>query len=298
MAKMIDISFARVVRPLVLATTLAVLAGCGQTGDPSTSVPTESSLAPPASSPTAEPGDGAIHGTYEVGGHELFMDCTGAGSPTVVMLHGIIWESGLGGDSIAWDATREALPTRTCAYDRRNVGLSEQVPGRSTAIDAVEDLHGLLQAAGVDPPYVLAGHSFGGLLSLLYAGTYPTEVAGIVLVDATLPLEWALDPPETVPEVKIELNSNAERIDFYGAGAATDSVLKSLPHVPITYLYALRGEEDSDWEAGAYAAALRKFIRGLPDARLVEFDTDHDMLLDIPADVADQIHRVLRRVGV
>ena len=134
------------------------------------------------------------------------MDCTGTGTPTVVMLHGIIWESGFGGDSVAWDATREALPTRTCAYDRRNVGLSEQVPGTSSATDAVEDLHGVLEAAGVEPPYVLAGHSFGGLLSLLYAGTYPDEVAGIVLVDATLPLEWDLDPPETVDEVKASLN--------------------------------------------------------------------------------------------
>jgi len=298
MAKMIDISFARVVRPLVLATTLALLAGCGQTGDPSTTAPTESSLAPSASSPTAEPGDGAIHGTFDVGGHELFMDCVGTGAPTVVMLHGIIWESGLGGDSIAWDATREALTARTCAYDRRNVGLSEHVPGSSTAIDAVEDLHGLLQAAGEDPPYVLAGHSFGGLLTLLYAGTYPDEVAGIVLVDATLPLEWALDPPETIPEVKKELNNNDERIDFYGAGPTTDAVLDSLPHVPITYLYALQQEDDPDWKEGAYFAALRKFVRSLPEGKLVQFDTDHFMLDNIPADVADQIQQVVGRSGV
>lgn len=295
---MTGISWTRFALPLVLATTLTVLAGCGGTGDPSTTVPKGSSSNPPASSVAVQPDDGTIHGTFEVGGHELFMDCAGTGAPTVVMLHGIIWDVVFGGGSADWADTREALPTRTCAYDRRNVGLSGQVPGRSTAADAVEDLHGLLQTAGVEAPYVLAGHSFGGLLSLLYAGTYPDEVAGIVLVDATLPLEWELDPPETVPEVRIELNDNGERIDFYGAGAATDSVLENLPHVPITYLYALRGEEDSDWEAGAYAAALLKFIRGLPNGRLVEFDTDHDMLLDIPADVADQIQQVLLRAGV
>jgi pimeloyl-ACP methyl ester carboxylesterase len=214
------------------------------------------------------------------------------------MLHGIIWESGSGGDSIAWDATRGALETRTCAYDRRNVGLSEQVPGRSTAIDAIEDLHGLLQAADVDPPYVLAGHSFGGLLSLLYAGTYPDEVAGIVLVDATLPLEWALDPPETIPEVKIELNSNDERIDFYGAGPTTDAVLDSLPHVPITYMFALQQDYPKEWEEGAYFAALRRFVRSLPEGKLVKFDTDHFMLDNIPADVADQIQQVVGRSGV
>lgn len=293
-----DISGSGWLRSLTLATIVALLAGCGQTGDPATTVPTESSLTPSASSPTAEPGNGAIHGTFDVGGHELFMDCAGTGAPTVVMLHGIIWESGSGGDSIAWDATRGALETRSCAYDRRNVGLSEQVPGRSTAMDAIEDLHGLLQAAGVDPPYVLAGHSFGGLLSLLYAGTYPDEVAGIVLVDATLPLEWALDPPETIPDVKIELNNNDERIDFYGAGPTTDAVLDSLPHVPITYMFALQQDHPKEWEEGAYFAALRRFVRSLPEGRLVKFETDHFMLDNIPTDVADQIRQVVGRSGV
>jgi pimeloyl-ACP methyl ester carboxylesterase len=283
-------------RPLILATTVAILGGCGQTGDPSIPVPTESSSTSPPPV-VGGPGDDDINGTYDVDGNELFMDCTGTGTPTVVMLHGIIWDAAYGGGSADWTATREALGTPSCAYDRRNVGLSGQVPGMSTATDAVEDLHGLVRTAGVEPPYVLAGYSFGGLLSLLYAGTYPEEVAGIVLVDATLPLEWELDPPGTDGEVKIELNDNDERIDFYGAGAVTESVIESLPHVPITYLYALRGEEDPDWEEGAYAAALRKFMRGLPNGRLVEFDTDHDMLLDIPADVADQIEQLLTRTS-
>jgi hypothetical protein len=108
-----------------------------------------------------------------------------------------------------------------------------------------------------------------------------------------LPLEWELDPPETIPATIIELNDNAERIDFYGAGATTDAVLDSLPHVPITYLYALQQEDDPDWEKGAYFAALRRFVRSLPEGRLVKFDTDHDMLHNIPADVADQIRQML-----
>jgi pimeloyl-ACP methyl ester carboxylesterase len=278
---------------LAVVWTLALLASaCSGSLDEGASV-----SSPPPVSASEEPSDGTIHRTYDVGGHELFMDCTGTGTPTVVMLHGIIWESGFGGDSVAWDATREALPARTCAYDRRNVGLSEQVPGMSTATDAVEDLHGVLEAAGVEPPYVLAGHSFGGLLSLLYAGTYPDEVAGIVLVDATLPLEWDLDPPEVVDEVKASLNENDERIDFYGAGALTASVLERLPDVPISYLYALRQQDDPNWEEGAYEAGLRKFMRSLPLGRLVEFDTDHDMLTNIPADVADQIRKVLAQTA-
>ena len=294
MARVTAMVRALLARPSVLAAALTLFVGCGQAAE--TAVPADSSSEP--SSPAAGSAGGEIHGTFEVGGHELFLDCTGTGSPTVVMLHGIIRESGSGGDSVAWDATRGALETRSCAYDRRNVGLSEQVPGRSTAIDAIEDLHGLLQAADVDPPYVLAGDSFGGLLSLLYAGTYPDEVAGIVLVDATLPLEWALDPPEIIPEVKIEQNSNDERIDFYGAGPTTDAVLDSLPNVPITYMFALQQDYPKEWAEGAYFAALRRFVRSLPEGKLVKFDTDHFMLDNIPADVADQIQQVVGRSGV
>jgi pimeloyl-ACP methyl ester carboxylesterase len=229
------------------------------------------------------------------------LDCAGTGTPTVVLLHGSIFEPVDVADagSSQWTWTRDELgDTRTCAYDRRNVGQSEQVPGMSSAEDAIEDLHGLLRAAGEEPPYVLAGYSFGGLLSLLYAGTYPDEVDGIVLVDATLPLEWDLDPPGIAAQVEEELNANAERIDFYGAGATTDAVLDRLPEVPITYMFALQQDPyPKEWK-GAYPAALRTFMRDLPEGRLEEFDTTHDMVYTIPSDVADQIQRLLRRVGV
>ncbi len=257
---------------------------------------TPASSAAPSSASAAPSDDASIHGTFDVGDHELFLDCEGSGTPTVVLLHGIVMEpeAVAAGGAQSWDWTREQLgDTRTCAYDRRNVGQSEQVPGMSSAKDAIKDLHGLLRAAGEEPPYVLAGYSFGGMLSLLYAGTYPDEVDGIVLVDATLPLEWDLDPPGIATEVEKELNANAERIDFYGAGAMTDAVLDRLPEVPITYMFALQQDYPKEWEDGAYQAALRKFMRGLPEGTLVEYDTTHDMVYIIPADVADQIRQVL-----
>jgi pimeloyl-ACP methyl ester carboxylesterase len=283
---MIEVSMARAVRCIALTMALTTLASCGPTSASPSGV--ESSSSPPAPSVTASPGDGPIHGTYDVGGYDLFIDCTGTGKPTVVMLAGAF-----GGSSADWTATRDGMTARTCAYDRRNVGLSTQVPGRSTGIEAVEDLHQLLQVAGVEPPYVLAGHSYGGMLSLLYAGTYPDEVAGIVLVDATMPFEVELDPPEIAPKVRKELNDNPERIDFYETYALTDSVLDRLPAIPITYLFALQQNYPKEWEEGAYPRLLRAFIRGLPNGRLVEFDTDHDVLLDTPADVAEQIQQML-----
>jgi len=273
-------------RPAVVWTLALFASACSGSSGEGTAV--SGSL----STSSEEPSNGAIHGTFDVGGHELFLDCAGTGAPTVVLLHGV------GGSAADWTVTRGALATRTCAYDRRNVGLSDQVPGRSASPEAVEDLHRLLEVAGVEPPYVLAGHSFGGILSLLYAGTYPEEVAGIVLVDATMPFEVELDPPGTADEVRKSLNDNPERIDFYGTYAQTTSVLDSLPTIPITYLFGRLQVFDESWEEGAYPAALRAFMKTLSDGRLVEFDTDHEMLINIPDDVADQIRQVVAQAAI
>ena len=210
------------------------------------------------------------------------------------MLHGIIMEPEdlAAGGAQVWDFPRDELgDTRTCAYDRRNVGQSEQVPGMSSAEDAIEDLHGLLRAAGEKPPYVLAGYSFGGLLSLLYAGTYPDEVDGIVLVDATLPLEWDLDPPgHPRGGGVVERQRRADRL----LRRRRDDRRRARPpprgpdHVHVR----AAAEFHEGWK-GAYPGALRAFMKDLPDGTLVEYDTTHDMVYTIPADVADQIQRVL-----
>jgi hypothetical protein len=122
-----------------------MLSSCGLAGGPSTTVPSESPTNLPASSAAAELGAGAIHGTYDVGGHEVFLDCTGTGTPTVVMFHGIIWDADIPySPSTDWKPTRDLVDARTCSYDRRNVGESGQVPGMSIATDAVQDLHRLL----------------------------------------------------------------------------------------------------------------------------------------------------------
>lgn len=124
-------------------------------------------------------------GLFDVGGRRLYLACTGAaagnGGPTVVL------EAGHGGDSTVWLGIQSAVApgSRVCAYDRANTpgGTSDPAPLPRTAEDAVADLHALLAAAKVPGPYVLVGHSLGGLFVRLYAGRYPDEVAGLVLVD-------------------------------------------------------------------------------------------------------------------
>ncbi len=86
-----------------------------------------------------------------------------------------------------WEGLMPDLATLggVCAYDRANTGASDGVETPRSLSEAVTDLRALLVSAGVAPPYVLVGHSFGGLLVRLYAAIHPDEVAGIVLVDGT-----------------------------------------------------------------------------------------------------------------
>jgi pimeloyl-ACP methyl ester carboxylesterase len=125
-----------------------------------------------------------------VGGYKLHITCLGAGSPTVILLHGN------GGSALDWYGVQPAIArtTRACAYDRAGSGWSDAGPGAQDARHGVAELHTLLANAGIPGPYVLVGHSFGGLYSRLYAAQYPDQVAGMVLLDATHPDQWTRTP--------------------------------------------------------------------------------------------------------
>lgn len=123
----------------------------------------------------------------DVGGHHLRLDCAGSGSPTVVL------EPGAGGTSasMGWVAPAVAHQTRVCVYDRAGRGGSEAADDVQDGARIATDLHTLLHRAGVPGPYVLAGHSFGGLYVRIFAAHYPDEVAGLVLLDSTASAEPA-----------------------------------------------------------------------------------------------------------
>jgi pimeloyl-ACP methyl ester carboxylesterase len=129
----------------------------------------------------------------DVGGHRLHLNCTGSGSPTVVL------EPGLGEASsvMGWIAPAVATDTRVCVYDRAGRGWSEPADGPQDGAQTAADLHTLLDRAHVPGPYVLAGHSFGGLYILTFAANYPDQVAGMVLLDSTAPASTPAPPTKT-----------------------------------------------------------------------------------------------------
>jgi pimeloyl-ACP methyl ester carboxylesterase len=126
---------------------------------------------------TTQPGAGQM---IDVGGYRLYIECTGSGSPTVIL------QAGLGAASSSWAgiAPNVAGSARVCAYDRAGHERSEAAAGPQDGVALATDLHTLLERAGVAGPYVLVGHSSGGNYVRVFADRYPDEVAGMVLVDA------------------------------------------------------------------------------------------------------------------
>lgn len=131
-----------------------------------------------AQTPPSGPAPGVL---VDIGGHKLHIRCVGPAdaTPTVIL------EAGGGGFSTTWSRVQELLPpsVRSCAYDRAGSGWSEPGPGPRTMTQEVFELHALLEAANVRGPFVLVGHSIGGLLVRLYADRYGSDVVGVVLVD-------------------------------------------------------------------------------------------------------------------
>jgi pimeloyl-ACP methyl ester carboxylesterase len=228
---------------LVVLVGVLLLAGCGGSEKPAFS-------------------DGKV----EVGGRMLAVHCSGAGSPTVVL------EAGLGSTSATWAEIRPRLAkrTRVCAYDRLGDGESDPVPpGKiQTVDDQAKTLAGVLDAAGVEAPYVLVGHSWGGAIVQRFASGHRSEVAGIVLDDSSqgdatrrwlamlpAPPKNGFDPFREVRNALHNTNdptANPERVDWLASIPALHRV-KSLGSIPLVVLTA---------EMNDLAAALQPPYKG------------------------------------
>jgi pimeloyl-ACP methyl ester carboxylesterase len=168
----------RIWRPLLgLVVALLVLAVAGATYQAIATERAERAYPPPGQ-------------MVDVGGHSLHINCVGQGSPTVVL------DAGSGAFSAHWVRVQREVSgtTHVCSYDRAGMGWSEMGPEPRGTKQISSELHTLLKGANIEGPYVLVGHSFGGLYVRTYAARYPDEVAGVVLVDSSSPKQVSHQP--------------------------------------------------------------------------------------------------------
>ena len=287
-------------------------------------------LAPIASPALAESGD--FTGLVDIsGGRKMYLECRGTGSPTVFIVPG--------GKAAADDWTKEspvfsdvAKFTRVCAYDRPGTPLADGSPSRSdpvpmpiTVADSVADIHALVAAAKIETPFVIVGHSYGGLIVRLYAMTYPDDVDGMVLVDALSEFLRAAETPEEWAHQKVILDGDlTETLKLYpdieraDADPSFDELLAAPPLQPMPLVVL---SADHPWgplvpgfiadgslppdtppdigyvtdraqkEAQANLAAL------VPGARhVINTDSGHEIHKDQPQLVIDSIRDVVEAV--
>jgi pimeloyl-ACP methyl ester carboxylesterase len=151
----------------------------------------------------------------ELNGQHLYFECFGSGEPTVLL------EAGYGGDHTSWDVIEPALAktTRTCSYDRAGLGLSSaEQPKPRGPFDQLDDLDDLLKAVDIDPPYVVVGHSYGGILAWFFVRRHSDDVDGLLLLDSSHPRQvkrfrTLIPKRRPAPEV------SPENVDFEKAAA-------------------------------------------------------------------------------
>ena len=265
----------------------------------------------------------------DIGGRRLHILCKGeAKGPTVVFEAGLSQYTANATYGKAQDAI--APFARVCTYDRAGLGWSEPDPQPRTYPVMVDDLHRLLAAAGLKGPYVLVGHSIGGPLVRLYANTWPADVAGVVLVDATSEPTFpeivaasasitaqidaavrgarpgapiiglpAGTPPETVmtftPEIMLAVKGEFQAFDRLPAAMKAPGGFGKLGDVPLVVIRRGRNEADPPNATDLGWRAAQEQLAGLStnSVVMVARNSGHTIPLDEPEVVADGVRRVL-----
>lgn len=244
--------------------------------------------------------DNAFSNKYDVGGYKLFLSSFGSNKPTVILESGF----GNGGTMSGWDAVRGHVKdfAQICLYDRAGLGKSDAGAGPRNTIQIAHELHALLEAAQIKPPYILVGHSMGGLHIQVYAKLYPNDVAAMVFVDPS--------PKELVDTLSQEsinslISAGAPQGVLAEAGAGLNEsipVFKSLPKLPdvpvivLTSSYTGEGGIGKDkWEE--LKACHQKLSEEVTKGNhIVASKSGHYIQIDEPQLVIDAIKNVFDMV--
>ena len=164
------------------------------------------------------------------GGRLLYVRCTGTGSPTVMLEGGDEDTS----SSYSYAEADLAAVTRTCVYDRANLGASDADPGPRGLAELVADLEGVMEGADIPGPYVLVGTSGGGYISAGYAVKHPRDVAGIVFVEVPSPFR---DPPaDIVADTRWDSPVNIENRDYLQVEKDAWAARRQIGDIPVTVM--------------------------------------------------------------
>lgn len=216
-------------------------------------------------------------------GRRLYLECQGTGSPTVVFEAGLrgrgdLWEFSVHGPPGTGVFNRVAAITRACIYDRpgtlislNHVSRSDPVPMPRATGEMVTDLHDLLFAAGVPGPYVIEGASTGGLIARQYASRYPSEVAGLVLVDAISERFQGLMKPAQfarfnqyylqTPSAEARKYPDLEAIDFYRSFAEMRHERRLLRRMPMAVISSQYGLPPQPGVTAGFASLVNRVWR-------------------------------------
>jgi pimeloyl-ACP methyl ester carboxylesterase len=277
---------------VVLASALVV--GCG---GQKPSAQRGATVKAPRVAPLAE-GSGTLVAIG--GGRSLYLECVGSGSPTVVL------EAGFGADTFSWRDVQPQIGrrTRTCAYDRAGTGNSVAPPGVRDARDEIADLRRLFARARIEPPYVLVGHSYGGVLARVFAHLYPTETAGLVLIDTMgrdgRRRQLAIWPRSQAPGIRRGLATAVMGGVDLAAGETLASGVTTLGDMPLAVITAGRQDNFPHTPARLGRALKRLWDRMQDELAALSDNSVHVVALasnhDIPSTRSGQPSVIIRAV--
>ncbi len=271
----------------------------GPRDEPTATGPSAAAEASGSASPADE-----TAGRYDVGGHQLYMSCAGAGPTTVVFVHGWIIDDFVPHAGVNGVRDRLTDDYRVCLYDRRNVGSSETVDAVQTPRDVVRDMREVLTAGGEEPPYILWAGSFGGLVASAFLKAHPDDVTGVVFVDAMFPDELSLDRylprQHTFKHFDQEDECcSRERISQYDLIRSLQPTIGREPEIPAVYLASKwQPRTVNDYGSPAYDArildALAAYVDRFSPGILRWVEAPHFMEPVVPDVVAYAIREVDR----
>jgi pimeloyl-ACP methyl ester carboxylesterase len=240
----------------------------------------------------------------DVDGHAMYLSSAGRGKPTVVL------ECGLddGGSSGVWGIVPSGVKrfAQVILYDRAGLGKSAPGPEPRDSMRITRELHSLLQNTGFQGPYILVGHSFGGLHLRCFADQFPEEVAGLVLVDPT-PRELMTEPLSDSQIDNLKRIGASPGMIAEAEGGVTASIpewagLKPLPDVPLVVLTSTPpgpGASSLDIERHASLEGYHQALAAMSSdvVHIVASEASHYIQLDQPQLVIDAIKLVIDKVA-